>query len=152
MDASKAKAYHYKEALLTKTLRFIENDATEEELKALRKAINKRLKPVGGKIIAQWTSRDMELAHGLYELVKRNYSFIPDANDQLLISWATDINKLVRLDGYDPKLVEAVIRWSQQDEFWRQNVRSGGALRKHFVKMLVKIKETKAAKGGVYSV
>jgi hypothetical protein len=49
-----------------------------------------------------------------------------------------DIEKLNRIDGYEFKIIEAVIRWSQQDEFWKQNIRSTSKLREKFETLLVK--------------
>jgi hypothetical protein len=54
--------------------------------------------------------------------------------------WAKDIEKIHRIDGYDYKMIEAVLEWSQQDEFWKQNIRSGATLRKQFTQLLVRIK------------
>jgi hypothetical protein len=54
--------------------------------------------------------------------------------------WAGDIEKLHRIDGYDYKVITAVLDWSQKDDFWKQNIRSGATLRKQFTSLLVRIK------------
>lgn len=46
-----------------------------------------------------------------------------------LSKWADPIDKLNRLDGREWAEIEAVIRFTQQDEFWRKNIKSAGALR-----------------------
>ena len=51
---------------------------------------------------------------------------------------AREIEKINRLDGYDWSTIEVVMRFSQNDEFWQQQVWSGGNLRKHFDKLLAK--------------
>ena len=46
--------------------------------------------------------------------------------------WASDIDKMHRLDGRNWKQIMEAIDWSQRDDFWRQNVLSGANLRKHY--------------------
>jgi hypothetical protein len=53
--------------------------------------------------------------------------------------WASDIDKLIRIDGQPPSIVERVIQWSQTDEFWRSNVLSGSTLRKQWDKLTAKM-------------
>ena len=55
--------------------------------------------------------------------------------------WAQDIEKLHRIDGYDYELITKVMDWSQQDQFRRQNIKSGATLRKQFTTLLMQIKE-----------
>lgn len=43
--------------------------------------------------------------------------------------WASDFDKLIRLDGRDPPTIEAVMRWAQADTFWRANILSPAKLR-----------------------
>lgn len=57
--------------------------------------------------------------------------------------WAKDIEKLHRIDGYDYEIIKSVMDWSQQDDFWKQNIRSGSKLRKQFENLLVRIKSEK---------
>lgn len=45
------------------------------------------------------------------------------------LRWAKDIDLLIRKDGKEPSVVEEVIRWCQQDGFWRSNILSGQKLR-----------------------
>lgn len=49
--------------------------------------------------------------------------------ERIIQRWAGDIDLLIRLDGQEPSTVEEVIRWSQQDGFWRANILSGAKLR-----------------------
>jgi hypothetical protein len=98
--------------------------------------------------------REMEpmanmLAEELAQMVHENYDFatVDPAH------WAPDIEKLHRIDGYDYKLIEAVLKWSQQDSFWKQNIRSGSTLRKQFEKLLIRIKtEQQNKQGGLINV
>ncbi len=49
--------------------------------------------------------------------------------------WAKDIDKLNRIDKKPWAEIGSLILWSQQDEFWHQNILSGGKLRKHYDRM-----------------
>jgi hypothetical protein len=46
--------------------------------------------------------------------------------------WVQDMDAVMRLDGRAAVEVETVIRWAQQDEFWRVNVLSPAKLREKF--------------------
>lgn len=81
------------------------------------------------------------LAQVLHTLMSVNYHFLK-VDEKQLRQWAKDIDKLNRIDGYDWETIEAVIRWSQEDDFWKQNIRSGAKLRKQFETLLVRIKST----------
>ena len=56
----------------------------------------------------------------------------PDFRQPNLARWARDIDRLIRLDGRDPQRIEAVVRFSQRDPFWQNNILSPDKLRKHF--------------------
>jgi hypothetical protein len=76
----------------------------------------------------------------MYILVKRNYSFIKDKNELGKISDYEEMNRIHRLDNYDYKVIESVIKWCQEDSFWKQNIRSVSTLRKQFESLLIRIK------------
>lgn len=79
------------------------------------------------------------LAKKLANNTKETYDFIK-IDEEKINSWAVDIEKINRLDGYDYKVIGAVIDWVHSDDFWKQNIRSGIKLRKQFETLLVKIK------------
>ena len=54
--------------------------------------------------------------------------------------WVGHIERLHRLDGRDDQEIEAVIRWSQADEFWRANILSTRSLREKFPQLLLQMK------------
>lgn len=118
------------------TLRKIRLEAT--------KAIKRHRMPKA--VMYHFSAWSMQLAQGLWLLVQERYPFAQEPN---LSQWADDIDKLNRLDNYQTDLIRAVLQWSQKDPFWRQQVRSGSNLRKHFNSMLVRIKEERAGRGGV---
>ena len=51
--------------------------------------------------------------------------------------WAVEIEKINRIDKFDWDTIKTVARFSQQDDFWKMQVRSGKNLRKHFEKLII---------------
>lgn len=60
---------------------------------------------------------------------KRNYR-APDIQ-----KWASDMEKILRLDNRTPEQVADVIDWCQHDEFWQDNILSPAKLRKQLDKL-----------------
>ena len=56
----------------------------------------------------------------------------PDFKKPDLAAWAKHIDLAIRCDGRTPERIEAVIRWCQADDFWRNNILSTEKLRKQF--------------------
>lgn len=54
-------------------------------------------------------------------------------------AWAVDVEKLHRLDDVPHEQIEAVIEWSQSDEFWRANILSGKKLREKYDQLAAKM-------------
>lgn len=93
--------------------------------------------------ITKLSSESLELTTLLNEEVTKNFSFIKPLTTSKLNKDAIEMDRLIRIDGNDPKLVRAVIMWATQDSFWKQNIRSASKLRKQFETLLVKIKSTR---------
>lgn len=68
-----------------------------------------------------------------------------------LDKWAGELTLLHKKIKVDYDTIEFIINWSQQDDFWKQNVRSPGALTKHFDRLCLQAKQ-KVTKGRVYRV
>ena len=49
--------------------------------------------------------------------------------------WAKDIDKIYRIDEIDWGVIETVIDWSQDHEFWPANILSGAKLRSKFIRL-----------------
>lgn len=47
-------------------------------------------------------------------------------------AWVTTMDRLVRIDGFEPAHIAAVATWATQDDFWCANIRSPQKLRHHF--------------------
>lgn len=60
--------------------------------------------------------------------------------------WDSHIEKLHRIDGYELRQIEYVIKWCQQDSFWKSNILSTKKLREKFGSLVVKIKSEKEKK------
>jgi len=61
-----------------------------------------------------------------------------------LQGWHTALDRLHRIDGRPWPEIEAVIKWSQADDFWRGNILSAISLRKQFPKLRAKMSPTGA--------
>lgn len=85
-----------------------------------------------------YTLMSQKLACLLYELIKKeNPAWYVEPNfDQ----WAHDIEAIHRLDGRTYEQIEWMIRWTQQDDFWKKNILSPAKLRKQFNNLVVRAK------------
>lgn len=52
-----------------------------------------------------------------------------------LTSWATDADRMIRLDKRDPQEAANLITWAQHDSFWRSNILSMSKFRKQYDKL-----------------
>jgi hypothetical protein len=110
---------------------------TEEDAKLIRKWAHKRyitFKKDGVIVKPRPTPWAMDMAEILYKLSSENY---PRVKEPDLAAWAYDIDKLNRIDKQDTTLIEGIMKWSQTDDFWKQQIRSGQALRRHFEKLYI---------------
>jgi hypothetical protein len=73
----------------------------------------------------------------LNEILKRKRDF----KKSNLQKWTSDIDLMIRKDGRKPEQIEAVIRWTQQDSFWQNNVLSTAKLREKFDQLEMKMKQ-----------
>lgn len=98
-------------------------------------SINKQVeyKPKA-KALVKIEGEPLIIAERMAVEVTERYQFIKAQPEK----WAADIEKLHRIDGHDYQTILAVMNWSQNDDFWKQNIRSGAKLRKHFDDLLVR--------------
>ena len=59
-----------------------------------------------------------------------------------LDKWAKAVDLMIRKDGREAAEIEQVIRWSQKDEFWQDNILSTAKLRKQFDQLAMKMAKT----------
>ena len=84
------------------------------------------------------TSNEFRLSKQLFELIKNRKSTFKKPNLQ---KWAEQIDLMIRLDKREPSVIEAVIEWCQQDEFWQNNILSTQKLRKQFDQLELKMNQ-----------
>ena len=81
----------------------------------------------------------LELAHLLATLHK-NYDSTYAPSEKHIATWATDIDKLNRIDKRSYDDIEHVIRWVKTDgNFWLPNIMSGAKLREKFSVLYVQM-------------
>lgn len=68
----------------------------------------------------------------------QNRSVNNGKRDGTVQAWATDIDKIIRIDNQPPATIENVIRWSQTDTFWKVNILSGSKLREKWDQLSAK--------------
>jgi hypothetical protein len=78
-----------------------------------------------------------KLASMLYEGILKN---MPDKKKPDMNQWADDFRKLVELDGKEPKHVETVIKWTQDNDFWWKNVLSADKFRKQYERLAAEVR------------
>jgi len=81
--------------------------------------------------------QDIKLAQLLYDLIKENtpnWYLTPKIE-----IWADEIRKLREIDKQTPEEIEKVIKWCQDDDFWKSNILSTTKLRKQFPTLLVQM-------------
>lgn len=95
------------------------------------------------KNIKPSSPESLRLSGLLAELILQNNAGNTQLNngkrERTINRWAADIDKLMIIDGQTSGKVEAVIRWSQSDSFWKGNVLSGATLRKQWDKLIVRM-------------
>ncbi|AEB62440.1 Replication protein O [Bacillus subtilis] len=83
---------------------------------------------------------DMENAEFLFEEILKNN---PDAKKPNLEKWANEFRLIRERDKRTDQQIKYLIKWTQQDDFWKANILSPSSLRKHYDKLVVKIKSVK---------
>jgi len=54
----------------------------------------------------------------------------PNLRPIQLDTWATDMDKILRIDKRTPEKLQEIVDWCQQDSFWQNNILSPAKLRK----------------------
>lgn len=57
--------------------------------------------------------------------------------------WAEDIEKLIHIDKQEASTIEEVIKWCQNNDFWRSNILSGRKLREKWDQLTAKMQKQK---------
>jgi len=107
--------------------------ACDKNVKALNSSLKARAKPV-----VKYESSSLEVATEMKDSVLERYPFLTDKIN--LETWAQSIEQITSIDKHPRESVRPVMEWSQEHQFWQQQIRSGKNLRKHFEQMLVQMK------------
>jgi len=63
----------------------------------------------------------------------------PERKQKTLERWARDADLMIRRDDRTPECIERVIRWTQGDTFWKNNVLSMDTVRRRFDQLEMKM-------------
>jgi hypothetical protein len=86
----------------------------------------------------KYDEEDMKMTELLISLIVKNTpEWTLKGNIE---TWAEHINKLHRIDGRTYEQIEYMIRWTQADPFWAQNILSTSKLREKFNDLIPKLK------------
>jgi hypothetical protein len=86
-------------------------------------------------------SIEFRLSEFLFSFIKkRNEKYkTPDFN-----KWSVHIERMIKIDNRTAQEITEVIKWSQEDPFWQNNILSTETLRKQFDKLYLKMNAKKA--------
>ena len=123
--------------------------ATDEALDKATDTIYKPINQVTNKSINHSIDEN-KFSPEIRKLTQLLFTLIFENNDKAkkpnYDKWDEHIEKLHRIDGYDLGQIEYVIKWCQQDSFWKSNILSTKKLREKFGSLVVKIKSEKEKK------
>lgn len=85
-------------------------------------------------------SVEVGLAEKLCSLIRNRNPGFKKPNIQ---KWASEVDKMIRLDKRSPEEIGSVIAWCQADEFWQNNILSTSKLRKQYDQLVMKAKKQK---------
>lgn len=108
---------------------------SNKEIKVIKKESNKEVLP-------KYSPEVYSMVTLLTDLIVRNN---PDWKMRGTIeAWAGHIDKLHRIDGRTFEQISYMIRWTQSDPFWSQNILSTEKLREKFNDLIPKLKASMA--------
>ena len=88
-----------------------------------------------------YREEDKILTEMLYSKVNQNYPELADKRtEKQKISDYEEMNRLSRIDKWSDEQITYIINWSQNDDFWKMNIRSVKKLRKKFDDLVVRAK------------
>jgi len=88
--------------------------------------------------VVQYSTDDMRMVDLLIELIQKNNPEWKMKGSRE--TWAEHIEKLHRIDERTYEQIEVMIKWTQQDDFWSQNILSTAKLRDKFNDLIPRIK------------
>jgi len=92
-------------------------------------------------------SDESRLSKLLFSLIKERDPKLKEPN---WANWNKDIRLLIKEDKRTTEEAEEIIKWSQIDEFWQNNILSPKKLRKQFTQLKLKMNKSKESPYGIY--
>jgi len=92
------------------------------------------------------------IANSVLEINPKTKSLSSAKRDKTIRAWASDIEKINRLDGYDYDCIGKVLAFTLSDNFWKPNIMSGGKFRLQFEKLFARYKTSGPQKANYISV
>lgn len=83
---------------------------------------------ISSKVFAD-DSPEIQLSYEFLTLIRINNSSFKEPNVQ---KWASEFDKIIRIDNRAEADIRSVMAWSQKDNFWKSNILSPGKLREKF--------------------
>jgi len=118
----------------------IEKGGNEKVEKVVTKPLHNKENVKKNIKIYPMGSLEMSLTLELVMLMRKNNPKVKIPDD--LNKWATEVNKMIRLDGRTPEDIRRVIYYSQTDKFWQCNILSTKKLREKFDTLYLKCKNS----------
>lgn len=88
--------------------------------------------------VVKYSAEDMKMTDLLIELIQQNNPEWKMRGTRE--TWAEHIEKLHRIDERTYEQIEVMIRWTQADSFWKQNILSTAKLREKFNDLIPRLK------------
>lgn len=87
----------------------------------------------------------MECAQFLSDRIYDNFPSRTPPTEAQLMQWASEADRLNRIDGHSWIQIKDLIAWSQQDGFWRANILSMSKLRQQWNQLIAKQRSNNGA-------
>lgn len=88
-------------------------------------------------------SEPYKAAQYLAKSIAKNFPQLKEPAEADKQRWAADFDKCNRIDGYGWDSIADVLKFSQQSQFWRKNIRSGSKFREKFDRLLIEMEDAK---------
>lgn len=112
-----------------------------DNLKSLNNLSNKDGK---GKNFEKTFDKDSDAYQAalyLAKSIKKNFPQLKEPEEKDLQRWAADFDKCHRIDEYSWDSIADVLKFSQQSQFWRKNIRSGAKFREKFERLMIDMED-----------
>ena len=122
---------------------------SKQSKKVKEKSLDEKSQPKVATSKYKFEQIDLSFANLLLDLILKNTPTYKIPNS--LEGWANEFRLIREVDKRTEKQIEYVIKWSQNDSFWKSNILSASAVRRQFDKMVSKIQSAKntPVKGGI---